>query len=89
MTGPSAAAEARVGCDAMFLLLLGCADPPAADSPPVAQTDDDADGWTVEEGDCDDDAPPVHPGAAEVCNGIDEDCDTVIDEACGGDTQAE
>ena len=26
-------------------------------------------------GDCDDDAPAVHPGAAETCDGHDEDCD--------------
>jgi hypothetical protein len=25
-------------------------------------------------GDCKDDAPAVHPGAAEVCNGVDDDC---------------
>lgn len=26
-------------------------------------------------GDCDDDAPEVHPGAPDVCNGADDDCD--------------
>ncbi|MBN1772103.1 MAG: putative metal-binding motif-containing protein [Deltaproteobacteria bacterium] len=30
--------------------------------------------------DCDDIAPAVHPGAAEVCNGLDDDCDTATDE---------
>ncbi len=30
-------------------------------------------------GDCDDGRSDVHPDAAEVCNGIDDDCDTVID----------
>ena len=30
--------------------------------------------------DCDDGDPAVHPGAMEVCNGLDDDCDPVTDE---------
>ncbi len=30
--------------------------------------------------DCDDGNPDVHPGANEVCNGVDEDCDGLVDE---------
>lgn len=35
--------------------------------------------------DCDDDNPAVNPGAAEICDGLDNDCDTVADEGgvCG------
>ena len=34
--------------------------------------------------DCDDTAPDVHPGAPEICDGIDDDCDRVVDPACVG-----
>ena len=35
----------------------------------------DADGWTVCEDDCDDLDDTVNPGATEVCDGVDTDCD--------------
>ncbi|MFH1466078.1 MAG: putative metal-binding motif-containing protein [Pseudomonadota bacterium] len=31
--------------------------------------------------DCDDEDPDVNPGATEVCDGVDNNCDTVIDES--------
>ncbi len=35
-------------------------------------------------GDCDDANPAVNPGATEVCNGVDDDCDAAVDEDVAG-----
>ncbi|MCK6506034.1 hypothetical protein L6R53_22075 [Myxococcota bacterium] len=49
-----------------------------------ALTDDDGDGLTDEQGDCDDTDPAVAPGQVELCNGQDDDCDGSVDEEPGG-----
>jgi len=36
--------------------------------------------WVVDGGDCDDLNPSAHPGATEVCNGVDDDCLGGIDD---------
>lgn len=43
-------------------------------------TDDDDDGFTENDGDCNDSDGGIYPGASEVCNGVDDDCDDAIDE---------
>ena len=44
-------------------------------------TDCDGDGYDADE-DCDDTDATVYPDAIEVCDGIDNDCDSEIDEDC-------
>ena len=46
--------------------------------------DDDSDGYTENDGDCDDDNDSVHPDAIEIYNGIDDDCDGTVDEGTAG-----
>ena len=59
--------------------MFDCDDGECAASPDcqVAAVDADADGFTPENGDCDDNDASVNPGAVEVaCTGIDEDCNS-------------
>ncbi len=48
---------------------------------PGGSADFDEDGFTACEGDCDDNDPEIHPGAAEVCDARDNDCDGKCDNA--------
>ncbi len=45
--------------------------------------DADGDGWTPNEGDCDDADPSTSPSARETCDDIDNDCDGEINEGLG------
>lgn len=39
-------------------------------------------GFAANSSDCDDSDPLIHPGAAETCNGADENCDDIADDGC-------
>lgn len=60
--------------------------PAAADSATdTGSVDQDADGYVAAHAggdDCDDGDAAVHPGAAEACNLVDDDCDGVADQGC-------
>ena len=65
-----------------------CPNDPAKTSPGVCgcgtpDIDSDGDGYTSCQGDCDDNDPSIYPGAPEICDGKDNDCDGEVDEGCG------
>ena len=63
--------------------LVGCSpddSEPVEKEEPAAETDLDADGYSTDNGDCDDGNPAMHPSALEVCDGLDNDCDGTADE---------
>jgi len=65
----------------VFLALTGCPEVDVAvDDDAVDGADTDGDSWTVEEGDCNDARADVHPGAVELCDGWDNDCDGILPE---------
>lgn len=61
----------------IMIALTGCFAPP-----PIGGEGDlvdaDGDGFTAD-ADCNDDNTAIHPGVNEVCNGLDDNCDGVID----------
>ena len=65
----------------LLVALTGC--------PDSSKKDNDGDGYCSHDtecmndlipGDCDDEQAAINPGADESCNGLDDDCDTLLDE---------
>src|SRR5262245_7343303 len=65
-------------------LSAACADgvkPTAEDtSTSSLALDGDGDGYSTEDNDCDDSNEGISPGAEEICDGVDNNCDGSVDE---------
>jgi hypothetical protein len=75
----------------ILIALLACEQPEPVDTAPPPEGapgsvllapnfDQDGDGFSVPQGDCDDRDPERYPGRTEDCNGIDDNCNEQTDE---------
>ena len=66
----------------LLFIILACNPnfPILTPQPGWPDQDFDGDGWTEEEGDCNDDNIAIFPGAPEKCDREDNDCDNDSDE---------
>lgn len=67
----------------MLIFFLACDEPGTSDSAsptPDEVSDVDGDGFSADQGDCDDENADVFPDAPEACNGGDDNCDGQVDE---------
>ena len=67
------------GVSIFALMQMACTSQPIDFDTIHSTADGDGDGFDSSL-DCDDDEPTISPGAQEVCDGIDNDCDGLIDE---------
>ena len=65
----------------LAMSLIACGEEEPKEEVDPLTVDDDGDGFSEEQGDCDDANADLSPGATEVCDEIDNDCDGDIDDA--------
>ncbi len=75
----SSAALAESWCPSILSFGLGDSGSPGAANSSCGDYDYDGDGWTGNEGDCDEADASVNPGQTESWDGVDNDCDGIDD----------
>lgn len=56
------------------------------DSSTTTEACEPTDNWVESDGDCDDGDPYVYPGAEEICDGVDNDCNDIVDDGLENST---
>ena len=78
---PDTSVYSSVWCSSTTTLPGGDHGTPGQLNEPCMDIDWDEDGYSEADGDCDDHDPAIFPFAMEVCDGVDNNCDGVVDEA--------
>lgn len=84
----SAASIGTYWCSAIDELNGGDRGTPGSANAYCTSVDHDGDGFSVDDGDCDDEDPTSYPSAREQWNGVDNDCDGLVDNATIQDVEA-
>ena len=76
---PVYAADPDYWCTAYSVYGAGDYGTPAGSNNLCGNVDHDFDGYSLNDGDCDDNDPSLYPGAIELWDGLDNDCDGLVD----------
>ena len=59
---------------------------PPSENSVEEEVDSDGDGYSIANGDCADSDANIFPGQIDICDGVDNDCDEIIDEDANEDS---
>jgi hypothetical protein len=74
-----------LSCNSSYAGKLGVGRVNAFNAVKIDCVDEDDDGFTTCDGDCDDNNADINPDILEICNNIDDNCDGGVDEGFNGD----